>query len=55
MRCVRGDGEYSWGLKVCKRFFIRYLRIYYKGIRSIMSEVRCFEVVMLHSGVVFWE
>jgi hypothetical protein len=55
MRCAREVGEYSWGLKVCKRSFLGVLRVCYEGLRSMMLQSDCFEVVMLQSRIIFWE
>jgi hypothetical protein len=32
LRCARGYREYSWGLKVCKRSFLGFLRVRYEGL-----------------------
>jgi hypothetical protein len=32
MRFAREVGEYSWGLKVCKRGFLRVLRVFYEDV-----------------------
>jgi hypothetical protein len=36
--CARGDGEYYLGPKVHKRSFLGVLRVYYKGLRSMMLQ-----------------
>jgi hypothetical protein len=50
MMCARGDGEYSWGLKVHKRSFLGVLRVHYEGIRSMMLK----SVFFLGCDVVVW-
>jgi hypothetical protein len=36
LRCAREPGEYSWGLNVQEDFFLRFLRVRYEGLRSMI-------------------
>jgi hypothetical protein len=40
LRCAREVGDYSWGLKVCKRSFLGVLRVRYE-VNKVYDVEKC--------------